>query len=77
MRQAIAQDLVVLQGAYGDRSEVEQGIYMMARLAAGKEPIRLSEIQTLSVPDFRLLSDLVAKCTGMDLDEEEELDEGK
>ena len=76
MREAIAQDILVLQNLHGGKNEVEQGMFMMARLASGKNPIQLEEIQVLSLKDFQRLSELVAKCTGMDSeeDEAEELD---
>ena len=75
MREAIAQDILVLQNLHGGKNEVEQGMFMMARLATGKDPIQLEEIQVLSLKDFQKLSELVAKCTGMGEDEDEEEDE--
>lgn len=74
MREAIAQDLLVLQNLYGKESEMTQGIMMMARLSAGKNPITQEEIQVLPLRDFQALSELVAKCTGMSEEEVEEPD---
>lgn len=69
MRQAITQDLLMLQT--GDRSEIEQGIYMMARLSQNSDPpLTEADIQVLSVKDFQALSALVAKCTGQGEEEE-------
>lgn len=71
MREAIAQDLLVMQNLHGGKSEMEQGMFLMARLATGKDPVLLEEIQVLPLKDFQTLSELVAKCTGMATDEEE------
>jgi hypothetical protein len=69
MRQAITQDLLLLQ--VGDRSTIEQGIYMMVRLS--QEPrLTEAEIQVLPVSDFQALSALVSKCTGQEEEEEGE-----
>lgn len=73
MREAIAQDLLIMQSLYGGKSEMEQGLYLMSRLATGKNPITLEEIQVLPLRDFQALSELVAKCTGMSQEEEDQI----
>lgn len=75
MRQALTQDMLYLQSVHGSKSEVEQGIYMMAKLATGKNPITIEDIQVLPVKDLYILGELVARCTGSSSDDDEEVDE--
>ena len=72
MRQALTQDMLYISNIHGSKSELEQGIFMMARLATGKEPITIDEIQILSVQDLYTLGELVAQCTGSSGVEEDE-----
>lgn len=74
MRQAIAQDLLYISNVHGNKSDMEQGILMMARLATGDKPLTADEIQILPVQDLSILGGLVAKCTGADESEEEDED---
>lgn len=72
MRQALTQDLLYLSNVHGNKSETEQGILMMARLATGPDPLTADQIQLLPVKDLNILGKLVAQCTGADEDEEED-----
>lgn len=70
-RQAIAQDLIYIQGVHGKKTETEQGLYMMARLATGEKPITLNELMVLPLKELNSLSELVAKCTGFEEEDED------
>jgi len=63
-REAITQDLIYIQNVHGKKSETEQALYMMARLATGDKPITLGELQVLPLKELNNLSALVSKCTG-------------
>lgn len=68
IREMTGRDLLFMEKELGKAGDVERGMKTIERLVVGSEKITYEEILDLGVKDFKKLSDLVAKASGMEDD---------
>lgn len=70
IREMTGRDLLYMEKDLGKAGDVEKGMKIIERLSVGINKITYEEVLDLGVRDFRKVSDLVAKASGADEDED-------
>lgn len=66
IREMTGRDLVYMEKDLTNAGDVEKGMRIIERLIVGDDKITYDEVLDLGVRDFKKLSDLVAKASGLD-----------
>ena len=70
IREMTGRDLLYMEKDLSKAGDVEKGMKIIERLSVGINKITYDEVLDLGVRDFRKISDLVAKASGSDEDED-------
>ena len=70
IREMTGRDLLYMEKDLSKAGDVEKGMRIIERLIVGTTKITYEEVLDLGVRDFKKLSDLVAKASGTDEDED-------
>lgn len=70
VREMTGRDLIYMEKDLSKAGDIEKGMKIIERLTVGTSKISYEEVLDLGVRDFKKLSDLVAKASGTDEDED-------
>jgi hypothetical protein len=70
VREMTGRDLIYMEKDLSKAGDIEKGMKIIERLTVGTSKITYEEVLDLGVRDFKKLSDLVAKASGTDEDED-------
>lgn len=70
IREMTGRDLLYMEKDLNKAGDVEKGMKIIERLSVGINKITYEEVLDLGVRDFRKVSDLVAKASGADEEED-------